>query len=167
MQDYYFVTIDGRPIAKSNMYGVRVVGKRGIMYTTKELEEYELLVGKAVSDAIPTILPHDFYSIYLRIYQHGKKWIDVDNCFKAIQDGMDSTKTIKRGKQEIKVCESGIENDRYFQLIVGERIIVESAEEQRVELIIAPYRGLFNLVSIVKEHYKIDEDYHEQLILPL
>lgn len=167
LHDYYFITIEGRPIAKSNMYGVRVIGRRGTIYTTKDLEDYELGVGKVVSEIIPETLPHGFYSLYLRIYQHGKKWIDVDNCFKAIQDGMDATKTIKRGKNEIKVCESGIENDKYFQLIVGERIIVEEAEEQRVELIIEPYQGLFHLADTVKKHYGLNDDYYAELILPL
>jgi hypothetical protein len=167
--DYYWFTIHGRPIAKSNMYGVRawVEGKRakGVIYTTKELEEYELLVGQIAGETIPQVL-NGYHCLYLRIYQHGKKFIDVDNCFKAIGDGIDNTKTIKRGTKEIQVCKTGIANDKYFQLTIGERIIVSSAEEQRVEVLIAPYQGLFRFVDTIREVYGIDENYFEDLTLP-
>jgi Holliday junction resolvase RusA-like endonuclease len=169
MQDYYFLDIAGRPVPKSNVYGVRVIGSgksaRGMIYTTKELEDYEMMVGKIANDIIPETI-NAYASLYMRVYQHGKRWIDVDNCFKAIQDGLDATKIIKRGKKEIQVCNTGIANDKYFQLIVGERIHVESAEEQRIELIITEYAGLFNLVDVVKNHYGIEEDYYKELFLP-
>lgn len=163
--DYYFVTIDGRPVAKSNMYGVRVIGKRGIIYTTKDLEEYELSVGKAVQEVVKETI-QGYTSLYMRVYQHGKRWIDVDNCFKAIQDGLDHTKTIKRGKNEIQVCETGIANDKLFQLIIGERVHVESAEEQRIELILTEYKGLFHLVDCIKDKYGIEENYYSELFYP-
>jgi Holliday junction resolvase RusA-like endonuclease len=160
MDKFYKFVIDQRPVAKSNMYGVRVIGKRGIIYTTKALEDYELKVGQLAREVIPNVLT-GFQSIYIRVYQKGKKWIDIDNCFKAIQDGLDNTKTIKRGKKEIKVCETGIANDKYFQLVIGERIIVETEEEQRVEVLIAPYEGLLKFVGTIAEEYKLDEDYYE------
>jgi hypothetical protein len=104
--------------------------------------------------------------MYLRVYQHGKRWIDVDNVFKAIQDSLDVTKTIKRGKKEIQICDTGIANDRLFQLIIGERIHVESKEEERVELIIEEYKGLFHLADTVKNHYGLEENYYKDLFLP-
>ena len=169
MEKYYHFTIPGRPIAKSNMYGVRawVEGKRakGVIYTTKELEEYEIMIGEIASKFIPEVLD-GYHSLYLRIYQHGKKFIDVDNCFKAVQDSVDNSKTIKRGKKEINICETGIANDKLFQLIVGERIIVEKAEEQRIEVLIAPYKGLFKFAELVKSVYELEDDYYENLILP-
>lgn len=172
---YYFLEIPGRPIAKSNLYGVRVVGKRlpngavmnpkGMIYTTRDLEDYEMMIGQIANDAIPETI-NTYASMYMRVYQHGKKWIDVDNCFKAIQDGLDSTKVIKRGKNEIQICNTGIANDKFFQLIIGERIHVESTEEQRVEIIIEEYKGLFHLVDTVKEYYELDDNYYEELFLP-
>jgi len=166
---YYYVELLQRPIAKSNMYGVRVVGKppkqRGIIYTTRELEDYEILIGKLVEQVIPKTID-SYTSLYVRIYQHGKKWIDIDNCFKAIQDGMDSKKTIKRGQKDIRVCETGMEDDKLFQLIIGERIHVENAEEQRVEIIVEDYKGLFHLVDTVRSHYNLPHDYVGDLLLP-
>lgn len=169
MQEYYHLTIPQRPVAKSNMYGVRVVGSgrsaRGIMYTTRDLEDYEMMIGKIANDVIPETI-NTYASLYMRIYQHGKKWIDIDNCFKAVQDSLDATKVIKRGKNEIQVCNTGIANDKLFQLIIGERIHVETAEEQRVELILTEYKGLFHFSDVVKEHYGLSDDYYEDLILP-
>lgn len=175
MLDYYFINIEGRPVAKSNLYGVRVVGKRagknmivnprGIIYTTRVLEDYEMMIGQKVQEIVPEVI-EGYASLYVRVYQHGKRWIDVDNCFKAIQDGMDNTKTIKRGKQEIQVCQTGISNDKMFQLIAGERIHVENADEQRVEFIVTEYKGLFHLVDCVREHYGIEEGYVEDLLIP-
>jgi Holliday junction resolvase RusA-like endonuclease len=148
------------------MYGARQLGpKRAVIYTTKELEEYELMVGEIASATIPEVL-NGYHSLYLRIYQHGKRFVDVDNCFKAVQDGMDNEKTIKRGKKEIRVCETGIANDKMFQLIIGERIVCESAEEQRIEVLIAEYRGIFHFASLIKEIYGIEDSYYEKLILP-
>jgi Holliday junction resolvase RusA-like endonuclease len=147
------------------MYGVRVVGKRGIIYTTKELEDFELMVGKIAEEHIPEIL-NGYHCMYLRVYQHGKKWIDIDNVFKTIQDSLDNGKKIKRGKNEIQICKTGIKDDKLFQLIIGERIIVGSAEEQKVEILIAPYEGLFRFVDVIREAYGIDENYFEDLILP-
>jgi hypothetical protein len=169
MQDYYFLEIAGRPVAKSNMYGVRVIGKppkvRGMIYTTRDLEDYEMMVGRVANDVIPETI-NTYASMYMRIYQCGKLWIDVDNCFKAVQDGLDHTKTITRNKKEIKICDTGIANDKYFQLIIGERVHVETKEEQRIELIITEYKGLFNLVNTVGKHYNIEENYYEELFLP-
>lgn len=164
MEHYRFI-IDGRPIAKSNMYGVRVIGKRGIIYTTKELEDFELMIGKIAEEVIPETL-NTYQCLYLRIYQHGKKWIDVDNVFKGVQDSLDSGKKIKRGKKEIQICSTGIKDDKLFQLIIGERIIVASAEEQRVEVLIAPYQGLFKFVDLIRDVYGLEDDYHEELIMP-
>jgi hypothetical protein len=165
----YFIEIPGRPVAKSNMYGVRVIGTgknaRGMIYTTRDLEDYEMMIGRIANEIIPETI-NTYASMYMRIYQHGKKWIDVDNCFKAVQDGLDATKKIKRGKNEIQVCNTGIANDKYFQLIIGERIHVESAEEQKIELIITEYKGLINLVDVVKEHYSLEEEYYRELFLP-
>src|SRR5437764_9825943 len=141
---HYFISIPQRTIAKSNMYGVRVIGKRGMIYTTRDLEDYEMMIGQIANDVIPETIT-TYASMYMRVYQHGKKWIDIDNCFKAIQDGLDATKKIKRGKSEIQVCNTGIANDKFFQLIIGERIHCEKSEEQRVELIITEYNGLFGL----------------------
>jgi hypothetical protein len=167
--EHYFLEIPGRPVAKSNMYGVRVIGSgkkaRGMIYTTRDLEDYEMMIGQIANDVIPETI-NGYASMYMRIYQHGKRWIDVDNCFKAVQDGLDATKVIKRGKNEIQVCNTGIANDKYFQLIIGERIHVESAEEQKIELIITEYKGLFNLVDVVKEHYQLENDYYTELFLP-
>jgi Holliday junction resolvase RusA-like endonuclease len=163
--EHYFIEIPQRPIAKSNMYGVRVIGKRGMIYTTRDLEDYEMMIGQIANDVIDETIT-TYASMYMRVYQHGKKWIDIDNCFKAIQDGLDHTKVIKRGKKEIQVCNTGIANDKLFQLIIGERIHCEKAEEQRVELIITEYKGLFGLVDVVKEHYGIEEDYYKELFLP-
>jgi Holliday junction resolvase RusA-like endonuclease len=163
--EYHFLEIPGRPIAKSNMYGVRVIGKRGMIYTTRDLENYEMMVGEIANNAIPKTID-TYASVYLRVYQSGKRWLDIDNTFKAILDGLDTTKKIKRGKEEIHVCKTGIANDRYFQLLIGERIHVETQEEQRVELIITEYRGLFDLANTVKEHYGLKEDYYEDLFLP-
>jgi hypothetical protein len=169
MEDYYFVTVDGRPLAKSNMYGVRVVGTgkkaKGIIYTTRELEEYELMIGRIVSNVIPKTI-ETYTSIYLRVYQHGKRWIDIDNCFKAIGDGVDNSKTIKRGNDKIQVCETGIKNDKLFQLLIGERIHVESKEDERVELIIAEYKGIIHFTNLISEHYDLDSDYFLNLFLP-
>jgi Holliday junction resolvase RusA-like endonuclease len=147
----------GRPIAKSNMYGIRVVGKtirdaKAIMYTTKELEEYELTLGNIASLVIPEVLK-GYHAIYVRIFQYGKRDIDVDNTFKAIQDSLDHGKTIKRGKKELQICETGIEDDKYFKLIIGERVTAESKEEERVEIMIAPYEGLFNFVKLIMKEY--------------
>lgn len=166
--EYYFLEIPGRPIAKSNTYRARVVGgnkKRAIIYTTRELEEYEMMVGRIANDVIPETI-NTFASAYVRVYQHGKTWIDIDNTFKGILDGLDKTKTIKRGKNEIRVCETGIANDRYFQLVVGERIHVANADEQRVEVIISEYKGLIELIDIIKHHYEIDKGYYEELLYP-
>jgi Holliday junction resolvase RusA-like endonuclease len=163
--EHYFIEIPQRPIAKSNMYGVRVIGKRGIIYTTRDLEDYEMMVGQIANDVIKETIT-TYASMYMRVYQHGKRWIDVDNVFKAVQDSLDVTKTIKRGKNEIQVCQTGIANDRLFQLIVGERIHVESKEEEKVELIIEEYKGLFHLVDTVKKQYGIEEDYYKELFLP-
>lgn len=174
MSDYYFLDIAGRPVAKSNMYGVRVIGKRqgnavvnprGMIYTTRDLEDYEMMIGQIANDVIPETI-NTYASMYMRIYQHGKRWIDVDNCFKAIGDGLDATKKIKRGKNEIQVCDTGIANDKYFQLVIGERFHVESAEEQRVELIVSEYKGLFSLVDTVRDHYGLEDNYYEDLFLP-
>jgi Holliday junction resolvase RusA-like endonuclease len=151
------------------MYGVRVIGKppkvRGMIYTTRDLEDYEMMVGRVANDVIPETI-NTYASMYMRIYQHGKKWIDVDNCFKAVQDGLDATKVIDRGKNKIQVCDTGIANDKYFQLIIGERIHVETAEEQRIELVITEYKGLFHLVDTVKNHYQLEDDYYKELFLP-
>jgi Holliday junction resolvase RusA-like endonuclease len=147
------------------MYGVRVIGKRGIIYTTRDLENYEMMVGQIANDVIKETIT-TYASMYMRVYQHGKRWIDVDNVFKAVQDSLDVTKTIKRGKTEIQVCQTGIANDRLFQLIIGERIHVESKEEERVELIIEEYKGLFHLADTVKSHYGLEEDYYKELFLP-
>lgn len=147
------------------MYGVRVIGKRGMIYTTRDLEDYEMMIGQIANDVIPETIT-TYASMYMRVYQHGKKWIDIDNCFKAIQDGLDATKKIKRGKSEIQVCNTGIANDKFFQLIIGERIHCEKSEEQRVELIITEYKGLFGLCNVVQEHYGIEEDYYKELFLP-
>jgi hypothetical protein len=151
------------------MYGVRswIEGTRakGVIYTTKELEDYELMIGEIASKFIPEVLD-GYHSVYLRIYQHGKKFIDVDNCFKAVQDSVDHSKTIKRGKNELQVCKTGIVNDKLFQLIVGERIIVDKAEEQRIEVLIAPYKGIFKFASLIKDIYELEDEYYENLILP-
>lgn len=167
--DYYRLVIEGRPIAKSNMYGVRawVEGTRakGVIYTTRELEDFELMVGAIAEEVIHETLT-GYHCLYVRTYQHGKKWIDVDNVFKAIQDSLDTGKKIKRGKKEIQICRTGIKDDKLFQLIIGERIIVDSADQQRVEILIAPYKGIFRFVDLIREVYGIDEDYYEELILP-
>jgi hypothetical protein len=147
------------------MYGVRVIGKRGMIYTTRDLEDYEIMIGQIANDVIKETI-NTYASMYLRVYQQGKRWIDVDNVFKAVQDSLDVTKTIKRGKKEIKICDTGIANDRLFQLIIGERIHVESKEEERVELVIEEYKGLFHLVDTVKNHYGLEENYYEDLFYP-
>jgi hypothetical protein len=139
-------------LAKSNLYGARCIGGRGAIYTTKELEEYELMVGKLASESIPNTL-EGLHCLYLRIYQHGKRWIDVDNCFKGVQDGIDNGKTIKRGKKEIQICETGISDDKMFHIIIGERVFCETAEEQRIEVLIAPYEGLMNFVKLIVKEY--------------
>lgn len=112
------------------------------------------MVGEEASRVIPHVLD-GLHCLYLRIYQYGKRWIDVDNCFKGVQDGLDHTKTIKRGKQEIQVCSTGIANDKLFQLIIGERIVCENADEQRIEAIIAPYEGLLDFVMTIGKEYEI------------
>lgn len=152
MSEFYKLVVPGRPIAKSNMYGVRVIGKRGLIYTTKELEEYELTIGGIASKAIPHVLT-GYHSIYVRIFQYGKRHIDVDNCFKAIQDSLDHGKTINRGKSKIQICETGIEDDKYFQLVVGERVFCNSKEEERIEILIAPYEGLMPFARLITEEY--------------
>lgn len=156
MSEYYKLVIPGRPIAKSNCYGVRAWiqgGKaKGVIYTTKELEDYELTIGKIAESVIPQTL-FGLHAIYVRIYQYGKRYIDVDNTFKAIQDSLDHGKTITRGKREIRICETGIEDDKYFQLIIGERVEAESKEEEKIEVIIAPYEGLFPFVKLVMKEY--------------
>lgn len=167
--EYYFLEIPGRPIAKSNSYGVRVVGSgakaRGLIYTKRELEDYEMMVGQIANDVIPETI-NTYASMYVRVYQKGKQFIDIDNVLKALGDGLDVTKKIKRGKNEIQVCNTGIANDKYIQLIIVERIHVESAEEQRVDLIISEYKGLFHLVDAIKEQYGLDENYYDNLYLP-
>lgn len=163
--DYYFITKEGRPIPKSNLYKTRVVGKRAIIYTTKELEEYEIALGKIAEAIIPETLK-GYHSLYLRVYSYGKRMIDIDNCYKAILDSLDNTKIIKKGKNEIQVCKTGIENDKYFQLLVGERIIVNSKDEERLEIIISPYEGLDNLVKLVKDVYNLEDNYYKDLNLP-
>ncbi len=159
MTEFYKLVVPGRPIAKSNMYGVRVIGKRGIIYTTKELEEYELTIGGIASKAIPHVLT-GYHCIYVRIYQYGQRHIDVDNCFKAIQDSIDHGKTIKRGNNRIQICETGIEDDKYFQLIIGERVFCESKEEERLEILIAPYEGLVPFVELIVKEYA-NENSHD------
>jgi Holliday junction resolvase RusA-like endonuclease len=134
------------------MYGVRVIGRRGVIYTTKELEEYELTIGAIASKVIPEVLT-GLHAIYVRIYQAGKRTIDVDNTFKAIQDSLDHGKTIKRGKKEIQICETGIEDDKLFQLIIGERINIDDKEQERIEIIVAPYTDLLSFVMLIMGEY--------------
>jgi hypothetical protein len=156
MSEFYKLVVDGRPIAKSNMYGVRAwIDKgraKGVIYTTKELEEYELTIGKIASSVIPQVLT-GYHAIYVRIYQYGKRLIDVDNTFKAILDSIDHSKTITRGKSELKVCETGIENDKMFNLVIGERVECEKKDEERLEIIIAPYEGLMPFVKLIVKEY--------------
>lgn len=123
-----------------------------MIYTTKELEEFELNLGAIASKTIPHVLT-GLHAIYVRVYQYGKRVIDVDNVFKAILDSIDHSKTIKRGKRELQVCATGIENDKMFQLIIGERVECKSKEEERLEIIIAPYEGLLPFVNIVIKEY--------------
>ena len=165
--EYYLLEIPGRPIAKSNTYRARVVGggKRAIIYTTRDLEEYEMMVGRIANNIIPETI-NTYASAYVRVYQHGKSWIDIDNTFKGIFDGLDASKIIKRGKKNIQVCETGIANDKYFQLVVGERIHVANSDEQRIEVIITEYKGLVELVDVVKHHYEIGKDYYQDLLYP-
>lgn len=160
MSEYYKLVVPGRPVAKSNMYGVRVIGKRGVIYTTKELEEYELTLGKIASSVIPEVLK-GFHAIYVRIYQYGKRYIDVDNTFKAVQDSLDHGKTIKRGGKELQICDTGIEDDKYFQLIIGERVEAEDKENERLEILIAPYEGLLPFVEIILKEYGDENSLHE------
>ncbi|HLI46122.1 MAG TPA: hypothetical protein VKU94_02915 [Geobacterales bacterium] len=157
--------IPGRPIPKSNIYKARVVGNRAVIYTTKELEQYEMMIGKIAEEAIPEIL-RGFHSLYLRVYSTKGRLIDIDNCYKALLDSLDNSKVIKRGKKEVQVCNTGIENDKYFQLLVGERIIVDKKEEERLEVIIAPYEGLFKFSNLIKKIYNLDDDYCKNLFLP-
>jgi hypothetical protein len=171
LSDYYKLVIMGRPLPKSNMYGIRawIEGKRAkaIIYTTKELEDYELMIGEIAGIAIPEVLV-GYYSLYVRIYQKGLRFIDIDNSLKGIQDSLDSTKYITRNKVNIKICPTGILDDKYFQLIVGERFIFEnkSEEEERIEIIIAPYRGIFGLAETIREEYGIEDDYYQSLFMP-
>jgi Holliday junction resolvase RusA-like endonuclease len=148
MNDFHKIVMPGRPIAKSNMYRVRVIGKRGLLYTTRELEEFELTLGKIVGETIPEVLTGN-HALYVRVYQHGKRTIDIDNTFKAILDSFDHGKKIKRGEREIQVCATGIEDDKLFQLIIGERFECEDKEDERLEIFVAPYHGLLPFVSLV------------------
>jgi Holliday junction resolvase RusA-like endonuclease len=152
VSEYYKLVIMGRPVAKSNMYGVRVIGNMGVIYTKKELEDFELTLGGIASKVIPDVLK-GLHSIYVRVYQYGKRTVDIDNTFKAILDSLDNSKTIKRGKRELKVCETGIENDKMFQLIIGERVECENKDDERLEILIAPYEGLMPFVKLIVKEY--------------
>ena len=167
--EYYLLEIPGRPVPKANVYRARIIKKGpkpyATIYTTAELENYEMMVGQIASEVIPQTI-EGLVSVYVRVYQHGKRWIDIDNAFKGILDGIDASKVIKKGKQSINVCSTGIENDKYVQLIVGERVHVNFEEEQRVEVIITEYKGLFHLTEVLKHHYDIGKDYHADLIYP-
>lgn len=123
-----------------------------MIYTTKELEEYEIMIGTIADAIIPETLV-GFQSLYVRIYQHGKRWIDVDNAFKGILDGLDSSKVIKRGKKQIQVCTTGVENDKFFQLIIGERVFTDDKANERIEILIAPYEGMLPFVEIIDSEY--------------
>lgn len=158
-QEYYMITLQERPPAKSNMYGVRCVGKLGVIYTKKELEDYELKIGALAEKVIPHVLD-GYHAIFLRIYQYGKKFIDVDNTFKATQDGIDNGKKIKKGKKEIQICKTGIRDDKYFQLIAGERVFVDTKEEERIEVIITKYKGIIHLSNLIQKIYGLNEDYY-------
>jgi Holliday junction resolvase RusA-like endonuclease len=155
MSEYHKLVVMGRPVAKSNMYGIRVVGKRAIMYTKKELEDFELTLGRIASTIIPETLT-ELQSIFVRYYQYGKRDIDIDNPLKAIFDSLDHSKTIKRGKVELQVCSTGIANDKLFQLVIAERVVAETKEEERIEIMIAPYEGILPFVKLILKEYDKD-----------
>lgn len=152
-QDSVFMfTIKQRPLSKSNMYKARAIGNRAIVYTTREMEDFQIMIGGLAQQLIPKTLT-GFYSIYTRCYST-KRLYDVDNPLKAILDSLDNSKKIKRGKKEIILCEdSGIENDKNFWLVASERFLVDTPQEERVEVIISPYRGIFNFANLISEIY--------------
>ncbi|MNT45319.1 hypothetical protein D3C72_1818980 [compost metagenome] len=150
-------TIHQRPLAKSNLYRARAVGKRAIIYTTKEMEEYQIHIGEMVKKVIPKTLT-GLHSIYVRCYSTRTKLYDIDNPLKAILDSTESTKKIKRGKKEIYICEnSGVDNDKNYQLAIGERIFVDDKDEERIEVIITPYRGIMDLAKLIVLTYEGEE----------
>lgn len=153
----YLFTIHQRPLAKSNMYRAKPLGpKRAAIYTTNEMKDYQIRIGEEVKKIIPKTLT-GLHSIYVRCYSVDaeSKLYDIDNPLKAVLDSTESTKKIKNGKKEIFICEgSGIDNDKHYQLAIGERVFVKTKEEERIEVLIAPYRGLLDFAMTITSVYQ-------------
>ena len=78
-------TVPGRPRPKQRPRK----GKHGNMYTPRETQEYERKVAwyalKAMQGKVKITGP---VGVEIRLYFKGKRVADIDNCAKAIMDGM-------------------------------------------------------------------------------
>ena len=78
-------TVPGRPRPKQRPRK----GKHGNMYTPRETQEYERKVAwyasKAMQGKVKITGP---VGVAIRLYFKGKRVADIDNCAKAIMDGM-------------------------------------------------------------------------------
>lgn len=81
------VTVPGRPVPKERPR-LEMRGRKAIIYTPERTRDYEKTVGWHAQAVVRGDAMDCPVAVSIRLYLHGKRRIDVDNCAKSILDGM-------------------------------------------------------------------------------